>query len=87
MRRTTVVRAAPAFDASARREHQLCLRGERLPAAGCMHLHPTDRCYTLDSLLDNAARFTASTATIGGAVAVAFIAAADSFSRGSDALA
>ena len=84
MRRTNVaVRAAPAFDASARREHQLCLRGERLPAAGCMHLHPTDRCYTLDSLLHSAAGFTASTATIGWAVAVAFIAAADSFFRDS----
>ena len=56
-----------------------------LRAAACLHLHPTHCSQMFDSLQRNIAGTAASTATIGGPVAVAFIAAAGSFLRRSDA--
>ena len=50
-----------------------------LRAAACLHLHPTHCSQMFDSLQRNIAGTAASTATIGGKVAVAFIAAAISF--------
>ena len=80
MSRTAVtVRTAPAIDASARRQHRLCLRECRRPAAACVHLQPTHRCPALDSPLQSAASSTTSTATIGGKVAAAFFTAASFF--------
>ena len=80
MSRTAVtVRTAPAIDASARRQHRLCLRECRRPAAACVHLQPTHRCPALDSPLQSAASSTTSTATIGGKVAATFFTAASFF--------
>ena len=52
-----------------------------LRAAACLHLHPTHCSQMFDSLQRNIAGTATSTATIGGPVAVAFIAAAGSFLR------
>ena len=69
MRRNTItVRAAPALDPSARREHQLCLRGMPSPAAACTRLQPTHRCPALDLSLHSTASSTARTIIIGGKV-------------------
>ena len=75
MSRTAVtVRTAPAFDASARREHGLLPVGMSSPAAACMPLHPAYRCPLFDSLQLSSGTPAAISATFGGEVAVVFFA-------------